>query len=170
MPSENRVSAREVVQRIKDEEIRFLDLKFVDLFGTLQHLTVPTEVVDEGSFQKGFSFDGSEAHCRESYRDAGALLTHLERIGPLLEEALGMSELVRLEVHTSLLTPARGGAVEGSQAVFNQGKDQPARRIDGEVQRRGAGVDEGHVKDQVRIINQPRTVHVGHVNGDGQAF
>ena len=56
MPSENRVSAREVVQRIKDEEIRFLDLKFVDLFGTLQHLTVPTEVVDEGSFQKGFSF------------------------------------------------------------------------------------------------------------------
>ena len=47
MPSENRVSAREVVQRMKDEEIRFLDLKFVDLFGTLQHLTLPAELVDE---------------------------------------------------------------------------------------------------------------------------
>ena len=54
---------------------------------------------EEGCQFYGFSFDGSEAHCRESYRDAGALLTHLERNGPLLEEALGMSELVRLEVH-----------------------------------------------------------------------
>ena len=74
MPSENRVSAREVVQRIKDEEIRFLDLKFVDLFGTLQHLTVPTEVVDEGSFQKGFSFDGSSVKGFQKINESDMLL------------------------------------------------------------------------------------------------
>jgi glutamine synthetase len=74
MPSENRVSAREVVQRIKDEEIRFLDLKFVDLFGTLQHLTVPAEVVDEGSFQKGFSFDGSSVKGFQKINESDMLL------------------------------------------------------------------------------------------------
>mgnify|MGYP001552539938 FL=1 len=52
-------STRKILQRIKDEEIRFLDLKFVDLFGQLQHLTMPTEVVDEGTFQRGLNFDGS---------------------------------------------------------------------------------------------------------------
>ena len=47
----------------------------------------------------GFSFDGDQAHCREGYEDADALLTHLGNVGSLLEEALKISELTRLEVH-----------------------------------------------------------------------
>lgn len=47
----------------------------------------------------GFSFDGAEAHCREGYEDAEALLEHLGRINPLLGEALKIAELTRLEVH-----------------------------------------------------------------------
>jgi len=47
----------------------------------------------------GFSFDGDEAHCREGYEDAGALLSHLDNVGALLEEALKISDLTRLEVH-----------------------------------------------------------------------
>ena len=74
MSSEHRVSARDVIQRIKDEEIRFLDLKFVDLLGTLQHLTVPAEVVDEGSFQKGFSFDGSSVKGFQKINESDMLL------------------------------------------------------------------------------------------------
>ena len=50
---------RSVLQRIKDEKIQFLDLKFVDLFGTLQHLTMAANLIDESSFAKGFGFDGS---------------------------------------------------------------------------------------------------------------
>ena len=52
-------SAREVVRRINDEGIEFLDLKFVDLLGTLQHLTLPAEMVDEALFRNGMAFDGS---------------------------------------------------------------------------------------------------------------
>jgi glutamine synthetase len=44
---------------IKDRDIAFLDLKFVDLFGTLQHLTLPAELVDEALFRNGMAFDGS---------------------------------------------------------------------------------------------------------------
>ena len=47
----------------------------------------------------GFSFDGDTAHCREGYEDADGVLTHLENVGPLLEKALSMSELIRLEIH-----------------------------------------------------------------------
>jgi quinol monooxygenase YgiN len=47
----------------------------------------------------GFCFDGNEAHCREGYQDAEGLLAHLDNVGDLLQEALQMSELTRLEIH-----------------------------------------------------------------------
>ncbi|MBC8417768.1 MAG: antibiotic biosynthesis monooxygenase [Desulfobacterales bacterium] len=47
----------------------------------------------------GFSFDGDHVHCREGYEDADSLLSHLQNVGSLLEEALKVSELTRLEVH-----------------------------------------------------------------------
>jgi quinol monooxygenase YgiN len=47
----------------------------------------------------GFSFAGDQAHCREGYADADALLNHLENVGPLLQEALKIADLARLEIH-----------------------------------------------------------------------
>jgi quinol monooxygenase YgiN len=47
----------------------------------------------------GFCFDGDIAHCREGYADAAALLAHLENVGALLQQALKISDITRLEVH-----------------------------------------------------------------------
>ncbi len=47
----------------------------------------------------GFSFDGEHAHCREGYADAEGLLDHLENVGSLLQEALQLAEIERLEIH-----------------------------------------------------------------------
>jgi quinol monooxygenase YgiN len=47
----------------------------------------------------GFTFNGDQVHCREGYADAGAVLAHLENIGPLLQEALKMADITRLEIH-----------------------------------------------------------------------
>ena len=47
----------------------------------------------------GFSYNGDEAHCREGYEDAEGVLAHIANIGPLLEEALKISELTNLEIH-----------------------------------------------------------------------
>jgi len=47
----------------------------------------------------GFSFDGDQAHCREGYADAESLLYHLDNVGALLQEALKIADLTRLEVH-----------------------------------------------------------------------
>ncbi|MCO6488086.1 MAG: type I glutamate--ammonia ligase [Phaeodactylibacter sp.] len=65
---------RSVLQRIKDEEIQFLDLKFVDLFGTLQHLVIVADHIDEGDLIRGFSFDGSSVKGFQSINDSDLIL------------------------------------------------------------------------------------------------
>lgn len=47
----------------------------------------------------GFCFDGNQAHCREGYVDASGVLAHLDNVGPLLEEALKLAVITRLEIH-----------------------------------------------------------------------
>ena len=47
----------------------------------------------------GFSFDEDQVHCREGYQDAEGLLFHLQNVGALLDEALKISDLTRLEIH-----------------------------------------------------------------------
>lgn len=47
----------------------------------------------------GFSFHGDEVHCREGYEDAEGLLAHLKNVGSLLDEALKIADITRLEAH-----------------------------------------------------------------------
>ena len=47
----------------------------------------------------GFSFNGDQVHCREGYADAEGVLAHLDNVGTLLQEALKISDLTRLELH-----------------------------------------------------------------------
>ncbi len=52
-------SPQDVLRKIKDEGIELVDLKFTDLHGKWQHLTVTSEMVDEEAFRTGLAFDGS---------------------------------------------------------------------------------------------------------------
>jgi quinol monooxygenase YgiN len=47
----------------------------------------------------GWSYYEDQAHCREGYVDAEGALAHLESVGPLLEEALKIASIARLEIH-----------------------------------------------------------------------
>ncbi|MCB1121932.1 MAG: hypothetical protein KJT03_10310 [Verrucomicrobiae bacterium] len=47
----------------------------------------------------GFSFTEDRVHCREGYTDAEGVLAHLDNVGALLQEALKIAELERLEIH-----------------------------------------------------------------------
>jgi glutamine synthetase len=44
---------------IKDEEIEYVDVRFTDPKGKLQHVTLVSDLVDEDFFEEGFMFDGS---------------------------------------------------------------------------------------------------------------
>ncbi|MHB8191469.1 MAG: type I glutamate--ammonia ligase [Ferrimicrobium sp.] len=49
----------QVIQFAKDERIEMVDLRFCDLPGVMQHLSVPIGQLTEESFEEGFGFDGS---------------------------------------------------------------------------------------------------------------
>src|SRR5271167_442576 len=52
-------SAEEVLRFIAEENVEFVDVRFVDLPGTMQHFTVPAASFGEGIFTDGLMFDGS---------------------------------------------------------------------------------------------------------------
>jgi len=52
-------SAEEVLRFIAEENVEFVDVRFCDLPGTMQHFTVPTTTFGEGVFTDGLMFDGS---------------------------------------------------------------------------------------------------------------
>jgi quinol monooxygenase YgiN len=54
---------------------------------------------EPGCVHYAFSFNGQQAHCREGYDDAAAVLAHLDNVGALLQEALKIATIARLEVH-----------------------------------------------------------------------
>ena len=53
------MSASDVLKLMKDKEIEYVDLRFTDPRGKLQHLTMDSTVVDEGMLNDGVFFDGS---------------------------------------------------------------------------------------------------------------
>ncbi|MEL6204430.1 MAG: type I glutamate--ammonia ligase, partial [Pseudomonadota bacterium] len=53
------MSKADVLKTIKDEEVAYVDLRFTDPRGKLQHVTVMSDQVDEDFFDDGFMFDGS---------------------------------------------------------------------------------------------------------------
>lgn len=54
---------------------------------------------EPGCLYYGFSFDGDVAHCREAYRDAKALLAHLVNVDDVIQDALKIAAITRVEVH-----------------------------------------------------------------------
>ena len=60
---------------------------------------VEKSLTETGCMFYHFSFRGDEAHCREGYENAEAVLNHLDNVGALLGEALKIADLTRIEVH-----------------------------------------------------------------------
>ena len=53
------MSSKDVSKLIKDKQVEFVDLRFTDPKGKLQHLTMDATIVDDEMLDKGVFFDGS---------------------------------------------------------------------------------------------------------------
>ena len=53
------MSSNKVLKLMKDKEIEFVDLRFTDPRGKLQHLTMDSTIVDDDMLNDGVFFDGS---------------------------------------------------------------------------------------------------------------
>lgn len=67
-------SAEEVLSYIRNEGVRFVDCRFVDLPGKMQHFTFPVESFGESVFTDGLMFDGSSVRGFQEIHESDMLL------------------------------------------------------------------------------------------------
>lgn len=65
---------RKLFSLVKSQEIEFIDLRFVDLRGTWQHMTVPAHEFTEANIRQGFGFDGSSIRGFQTIYESDMLL------------------------------------------------------------------------------------------------
>ncbi len=49
----------QVMETIRENEVRFVDFRFTDTRGKEQHVTVPVSAFELDTFESGLAFDGS---------------------------------------------------------------------------------------------------------------
>jgi len=68
------MSVSDVLSTIKQEGIRFVDLRFTDTRGKEQHVTLPASQVDEDFFEAGKMFDGSSIQGWKGINESDMML------------------------------------------------------------------------------------------------
>ncbi|HKY31073.1 MAG TPA: type I glutamate--ammonia ligase [Candidatus Polarisedimenticolia bacterium] len=64
----------EVLRLCRDQNIKIVDIKFMDFPGLWQHCSFPTHELVESSFQNGFGFDGSSIRGWQSINESDMLV------------------------------------------------------------------------------------------------
>ncbi|GAA5161812.1 type I glutamate--ammonia ligase [Ornithinimicrobium tianjinense] len=63
-------NADEVLAYIKAEDVKFIDIRFCDLPGVMQHFNIPADTFDEDAFKTGQMFDGSSIRGFKSIHES----------------------------------------------------------------------------------------------------
>src|SRR6476646_93579 len=66
--------AREALEWARETTAQMVDLKFCDLLGTWQHMTLPISAFDESAFDDGLGFDGSSIRGWQGISESHMLL------------------------------------------------------------------------------------------------
>ena len=67
-------SSADVFKIIKDNEVKFVDLRFTDTKGKEQHVSIPVKAFDEDKFENGHPFDGSSIAGWQGIQSSDMLL------------------------------------------------------------------------------------------------
>ena len=83
------MAVADVMKKIKDNNIKFVDLRFTDTRGKEQHVSVPVSAFDESKFKDGHAFDGSSIAGWKGINASDMLLfpdPETANIDPFMEE------------------------------------------------------------------------------------
>ena len=64
----------EVLDVIAEHDVAFVDFRFSDLPGVMQHVTIPASVLNEGHFETGHPFDGSSVRGFKEIQESDMIL------------------------------------------------------------------------------------------------
>ena len=102
------MSIQNVLDTIKDEDVAYVDIRFTDTRGKLQHVTVDVDLVDEDFLEEGFMFDGSSIAGWKSIEASDMKLmpdTESIYVDPFYAEKT-------LAIHCSIVEPDTGESYE----------------------------------------------------------
>ena len=68
------MTPKQVLAFAKENECKFLDVKFQDFLGLWQHYTRPIQELDESTFENGYGFDGSSIRGWQSIESSDMLM------------------------------------------------------------------------------------------------
>ncbi len=102
------MSIKDVLNTIKEEDVAYVDIRFTDTRGKVQHVTVDVDLVDEDFLEEGFMFDGSSIAGWKSIENSDMKLIadpDSAYIDPFYAEKT-------LCIHCSIVEPDTGEAYE----------------------------------------------------------
>ena len=102
------MSIEAVLKQIRDEDVAYVDIRFTDTRGKVQHVTVDCDLVDEDFLEEGFMFDGSSIEGWKSIENSDMKLmpdTTTTYLDPFYAEKT-------LCIHCSIVEPDTGEAYE----------------------------------------------------------
>jgi glutamine synthetase len=67
-------TADDIIKQIKDEDVQYVDIRFCDLPGVVQHFSIPASAFDESVFEDGLAFDGSSVRGFQSIHESDMML------------------------------------------------------------------------------------------------
>jgi len=97
-------TAADVLKMIKDNEVKFVDLRFTDTRGKEQHVSVPAKVFGMSKFEDGHAFDGSSIAGWKGIQASDMLLLpdpETARMDPFTDEPT-------LDITCDVIEPADG--------------------------------------------------------------
>jgi glutamine synthetase len=156
-------AARDALEWALETRAAMVDLKFCDLLGTWQHVSLPTRAFDESAFDEGLGFDGSSIRGWQGISESDMLLMP-DASSAILDPA---AEVPTLSLICEISDPI-------TREPYNKDPRGVARRA--EAYLRGTGVAdtaffgpecEFFVFDEVSYDLQPHTAHYAVDSSEG---
>ena len=97
----NDYTPKDVLALCEKESVRFIDLRFMDFPGLMQHFTVPVSELDEATFEDGLGFDGSSIRGWQAINESDMLVMPDPKTA-LLDP---FSEIPTLIIYCNILDP-----------------------------------------------------------------
>ena len=121
-------TATEILKQIKDNDVKFVDLRFTDPKGKMQHVTMDVSCVDEDLFADGVMFDGSSIQGWKAINESDMVLmpdTATAHMDPFFAQST-------MVVFCDILDPITGEA-------YNRDPRTTAKKAEAYLQASGLG-------------------------------
>src|SRR5579863_2897156 len=68
------MTPKDAVSFVAENDVKIVDIRFVDLFGTWHHFSIPASQFTEDRFEEGLAFDGSSIRGFQTINESDMLL------------------------------------------------------------------------------------------------